>query len=248
MEYSTLIKRIFIIAKSKWILHVLKGNLFSLASFEVVSNLKEMVPELHYIIDVGANSGQFSKVASYFYPEARIDAFEPLPNLYSKIKKTFQNKKNIRTHNVALGNENGTIMFNKNNYGHISSILEISSTNKHYPKQKNDLNQIIVDIKTLDTLDLIKNKTKGNALLKLDVQGYELEVLKGAVETIKNIDYIVIEANLEELYSNQPSFTKMNNYLNEREFELMGMLDFNLGDKNKYIEVDLLYKKTEKRK
>ena len=102
MEYSTLIKRIFIIAKSKWILHVLKGNLFSLASFEVVSNLKEMVPELHYIIDVGANSGQFSKVASYFYPEARIDAFEPLPNLYSKIKKTFQNKKNIRTHNVAL--------------------------------------------------------------------------------------------------------------------------------------------------
>ncbi len=248
MGYSTLIKRIFVIAKSKWILQALRGNLFSLASFEVVSNLKEMVPELDYIIDVGANSGQFSKVVGYFYPQATIDAFEPLPNLYSKIEKTFENKKNIRTYNVALGNENGTIMFNKNNYGHISSILEISNTNKHYPKQKNDLNQIVVEIKTLDSLNLIKNKTKGTALLKLDVQGYELEVLKGATETINNIDYIVIEANLEELYSNQPSFTKMNSYLNESEFELMGMLDFNLGDKNKYIEVDLLYKKTEKSK
>lgn len=248
MGYSTLIKRIFIIAKSKWILHALRGNFFSLASFEVVSNLKEMVPELDYIIDVGANSGQFSKVVGYFYPKATIDAFEPLPNLYSKIQKTFENKKNIRTYNVALGNENGTVMFNKNNYGHISSILEISNTNKHYPKQKNDLKQIVVEIKTLDSLDLIKNKTRGTALLKLDVQGYELEVLKGATETINNIDYIVIEANLEELYYNQPSFTKMNSYLNKSEFELMGMLDFNLGDKNKYIEVDLLYKKTEKSK
>jgi hypothetical protein len=84
-------------------------------------------------------------------------------------------------------------------------------------------------------------------LLKLDVQGYELEVLKGAEESLKNIDYIIIEANLEQLYTNQPSFSEMNTHLMSKHFELSGMLDFNLGHKNKYIEVDLLYKKTSKK-
>jgi hypothetical protein len=55
----------------------------------------------------------------------------------------------------------------------------------------------------------------------------------------------LIEANLEQLYVNQPSFTQVNNYLNSKGFELSDMLDFNLGAKNKYIEIDLLYKKVQ---
>ncbi|MFV8345496.1 FkbM family methyltransferase [Flavobacterium sp. ZB4P13] len=242
MKYSVLIKRLFIIAKSKWLLQALKGNIFSFASFEVVSNLKLMVPELNHIIDVGANSGQFTRVASHLYPQARIDTFEPLPDLYPIIEKKFKNNKNITTYNIALGNEDGVIMFNKNKFGHTSSILEISSGNIHFPKEENDLDQINVVIKKLDSVSLL-NSNSELSLLKLDVQGYELEVLKGGEITIKGIDYIIIEANLEELYSNQPSFTEMNDYLISKEFELLGMLDFNLGNKNKYIEVDLLYRK-----
>ena len=246
MRYSTLIKQLFIVAKSKWALQLFQGKVFSIASFEVVSNLKKMVPQLDNIIDVGSNSGQFSKVATHFYPNAAINAFEPLPDLYSKIEKLFQSNQKITTHNLALGNEVGVIKFNKNKYGHISSILEISSDNIHYPKQENDLAQIDVAIKTLDSLSLIDSKSKGLTLLKLDVQGYELEVLKGGDETIKHIDYIVIEANLEQLYTNQPSFNQMNEYLTSKGFEIKGMLDFNLGNKNKYIEVDLLYSKQQK--
>lgn len=248
MRYSTLIKQLFIVAKSKWALQLFQGKVFSIASFEVVSNLKKMVPQLDNIIDVGSNSGQFSKVATHFYPNAEINAFEPLPDLYSKIEKLFQSNQKITTHNLALGNEVGVIKFNKNKYGHISSILEISSDNIHYPKKENDLAQIDVAIKTLDSLSLIDAKSKGITLLKLDVQGYELEVLRGGDETIKQIDYIVIEANLEQLYANQPSFNQMNEYLTSKGFEIKGMLDFNLGNKNKYIEVDLLYCKQQKNK
>ena len=80
-------------------------------------------------------------------------------------------------------------------------------------------------------------------MLKLDVQGYELEALKGGVTILKHIDYIIIEANLEQLYQDQPSFTELNKYLNDVGFELNGMLDFNLGSNKSYIEIDLLYKK-----
>ena len=244
MRYSTLVKQLFIVAKSKWALQLFKGKLFSIASFEVVSNLKKMANQLDNIIDVGSNSGQFSKVATHFYPNAQIDAFEPLPNLYPKIEKLFASNKNITTHNLALGNEVGSIKFNKNKYGHISSILEISEENIHYPKQENDLCQIDVAIQTLDTIFASPSSKKlGKTLLKLDVQGYELEVLKGGTETLKKIDYIIIEANLEKLYKNQPTFSEMNTFLMGKGFELHGMLDFNLGSGNKYIEVDLLYKK-----
>ncbi len=241
MRYSIVIKQLFIIAKTKWALSFFQGNVFSLASFEVVSNLKKMVPNLNYIIDVGANSGQFSKVANAFYPDAKIDAFEPLPDLFPKMAKKFTANKNITVHNLALGNENGQIKFNQNDYGHISSILEINSENIHYPKQSNSIPQIDVEIKTLDSF-LSDKELPSLTLLKLDVQGYELEVLKGASGSIKKIDYVIIEANLEQLYTNQPSFTEMNNYLNNIGFELQGMLDFNLGFKNKYIEIDLLFK------
>jgi len=241
MRYSIVIKQLFIIAKTKWALSFFQGNVFSLASFEVVSNLKKMVPNLNYIIDVGANSGQFSKVANAFYPDAKIDAFEPLPDLFPKMAKKFTVNKNITVHNLALGNENGQIKFNQNDYGHISSILEINSENIHYPKQSNSIPQIDVEIKTLDSF-LSDKELPSLTLLKLDVQGYELEVLKGASGSIKKIDYVIIEANLEQLYTNQPSFTEMNNYLNNIGFELQGMLDFNLGFKNKYIEIDLLFK------
>lgn len=246
MKYPTLIKQLFIVAKSNWLFYFIKGKTFSLSSFEIVTNLKRTAPVLDYIIDVGANSGQFSKVASYHYPDAKMDVFEPLPNLYPKIKKMFQNNPNISTHNVALGNELGTIKFNRNEFGHISSILDISEENIHYPKG-NGLDQIDVEIKTLDSLSFEKKASQGISLLKLDVQGYELEVLKGGENTLKNIDYILLEANLEQLYVNQPSFTEVNNYLNSRGFELSDMLDFNLGTKNKYIEIDLLYKRVEKK-
>ena len=246
MRYATLIKQIFIVAKSKWILHLMKGKLFSFASFEVVSNIKKTVPKIDLILDVGANSGQFSKVVSNLYPNAQIETFEPLPDLYAKIRKQFETNKNVTIHNVALGNEIGSIKFNKNKYGHISSILDISEENKHYPKEKNDLNQIEVAIKTLDSYAFLSNKPKSISLLKLDVQGYELEVLKGGEKTIEHLDYIVIEANLEELYVNQPSFTEINAYLNSKNFEVDGMLDFNLGNNNKYIEIDIVYKNKHK--
>lgn len=244
MKYQTLIKQIFIVGKSKWFLYFLRGKIFSFSSFEIVTNLKRTVPNLDYIIDVGANSGQFSKVASFHFPNAIMHLFEPLPNLYPKIEKLFKGKQNISTYNLALGNESGTIKFNQNEFGHISSVLNISSDNVHYPKG-NELNQIDVEIKTLDSLSLFDGKNKGTSLLKLDVQGYELEVLKGGEKTLTNLDYILIEANLEQLYVNQPSFTQVNNYLNSKGFELSDMLDFNLGAKNKYIEIDLLYKKVQ---
>lgn len=243
MNYHSLLKQTFVLFKTKWFLEVLKGNIYSIASFEIISNLKHIVPEINFIIDVGANSGQFTKVCSKYYPNSPIYSFEPMPDFYNKIKKKFEKSPNIKTCNYALGNEKGFISFNKNEYGHVSSILDIDKNNIHYPNEK--LTKIEVEISTLN--EFFKTiPIASPSLLKLDVQGYELEVLKGGSEIVKQIDYIIVEANLEKLYDKQPTFTELNEHLNNIGFELNGMLDFNLGKNNKYIEVDLLFKNKNK--
>jgi FkbM family methyltransferase len=240
MKYSTILKQLFVISKTNWLKSFIKGHKFSLSSYEILTNLKGMAPNHDLIIDIGANSGQFTKVSNYFYPTAKIYTFEPLKDLFEGIEKSFKNIKNINPHNIAFGNEDGHITFYKNAYGHISSALEISEENKHYPKES--ITKIKVPITKVDVffkdIDIPKQ-----TLLKLDVQGFELEVLKGAIDTLKAINYVIIEANLEKLYDNQPSFSTVHSFLLENGFDLNGMLDFNLGNKNKYIEIDLLYKK-----
>lgn len=239
MKYTTFLKRAFIIFKTPWLKSIFKGQLISFSSYEILNNTKKQCKELNTIIDVGANKGQFQKSANYFYPNAKIYSFEPIPELYNKLGKN--NYTRITNFNMALGNEVGIQEFNKNEYQHSSSFYEIDNNN--FPSSKTT--KINVEINTLDNiapkLDLI-----GTVLLKLDVQGFEMEALRGGKNTLKNhIDYIIIEIGLKKLYNNQPTYTELNKFLNEQNFELVTLLDFNLGIDKSYIEADFLYiKKT----
>ena len=72
MEYTTFLKRAFIIFKTPWVKSIFKGQLISFSSYEILNNIKKQCKELNTIIDVGANKGQFQKSANYFYPNADI--------------------------------------------------------------------------------------------------------------------------------------------------------------------------------
>lgn len=240
MNYTTLLKRLFIIFKTSWIRTIFKGRSISFASYEILNNTKNQCEELNTIIDVGANQGQFQKAANYFYPNAKIYSFEPIPELYEKIVKN--NCKGITNFNMALGNEVGKLEFNKNEYQHSSSFYEIENDN-HLPSSKTT--KINVEINTIDNIGSYID-FNGKVLLKLDVQGFEREVLRGGKNTLKNhIDYVILEVGFKKLYKNQPTFTELNKFLNEHNFELLTLLDFNLGKDKSYIEADFLYiKKT----
>jgi len=240
MSHNIFLKRFLIIFKLKWIKILIKGKLLSFSSFEIVSNLKQIAPQLKTILDVGANQGQFQKASNYFYPTASISSFEPIPELYLKLE-SFKKSRFIKNYNLALGNQEGNLKFNENEYNHSSSFLDINEENNNFPSNKTK--KISVNTTTLDSFSE-SLEINSPSLLKLDVQGFELEVLKGATNTIKTkIDYIIVETNFEELYKNQPSFTELNTFLNQNGFQLKAMLDCNMGNKLNYIEADFLYKK-----
>ena len=90
------------------------------------------------------------------------------------------NLKNVEPLNIGLSNQIG-IKNMSNNKGELNKILI----------NDDDDSEMV----TVSTLDQITQNKKNISLLKIDVEGYEMEVLKGATETIKNVEYIMIELN-----------------------------------------------------
>ena len=197
MSYNILLKRVFLIFKTKWFIKALRGKVFSLTSFGITEALSQVDSTIKTIFDVGANIGQFSTAASYFYPNATIFSFEPDPETFSVLKKNTKELNNIKAHNYAFGNEDGKIEFNKNSYHHSSSILNLHKENTDFPG--GNITTIKVNIFRLDTkaFDFTIQKP---VLLKLDVQGFELEVLKGGDKFLSEFKYVLLESSLDALY------------------------------------------------
>ena len=238
MSYNILLKRIFLIFKTKWLIKAIKGNVYSLTSFGITEALFFVDPTIKTIFDVGANMGQFSNAARCFYPKANIFSFEPDPETFKTLVKNTQKFSNISAYNYAFGNEDGMIEFNKNSYHHSSSILKLHKENTDFPG--GNITTIKVDIFCLDT-KIVDFAIQKPALLKLDVQGFELQVLKGGVNSLSEFKYILLEASLDTLYEDQPDFSQINNFLEQNGFYLYKMMDFNMGKNLNYIEADFLY-------
>lgn len=129
---------------------------------------------------------------------ANLILFEPLSQNF-EILKTHVGEK-VKLVQKALGNENKKVKMYKDsaNNGMSSSILKPQKHLEQYPEIVFDQEEI-VDMVGLD--DFLTEKENYN-FLTIDVQGYELEVLKGSQETLSNISGILTEVNRDELYEN----------------------------------------------
>jgi hypothetical protein len=107
-----------------------------------------------------------------------------------------------------------------------------------------------IDFSTIKTINapvdtLANYAAKGGIkrikLLKLDVQGFEIEVLKGAEAVLSSIDYIYAEAHFQEMYKGGPVFTNLFDFLYSRGHQLVRMTKFNVDD-GKLVECDMVFK------
>jgi len=219
---------------------ILKSKVFSLSAIQNLSSIKRHDPSIRTIIDVGANKGQFAAAAKYFYPDSTIYCFEPSKKNYLKLQNCFKDDKKITIFNCGLGSQNGELEFFEHTFDQINSFLKVTDDNKN-PNYKDSISSVSnVQVKKLD--DIKGLEFVHPVLLKLDVQGYEEEVLNGALKSLKHVDYIVIELPFEKLYENQKLFNDMNLIMIELGFYLLAPLGFNSGLEGKIIEIDAFYK------
>lgn len=161
------------------------------------------------LIHIGAHNG--SEVPDYI--ERRlfpIYLIEPLPEPFQELN-IYRTQNNIKIDNFALGAGNQILeMFVADNDGQSSSILEPSIHLQEAP-DINFVSKISVQVKRLDSLIEIKHSYK---FWILDVQGYELEVLHGAGECLRYVDYIYIEVNRKKTYKDCVLVNELDDFLN----------------------------------
>ncbi|WP_293303690.1 FkbM family methyltransferase [Pedobacter sp. UBA5917] len=214
----------------------------SVASTLILHNCTHHIPALSTIIDAGANKGQFAIAANHFYPKAQIHSFEPLPEVFTVLQHNTSRLSVISTYNMALGNSNGTLEFYSNAYSHASSALHVSALQKDMLPKTARSQQIEIPVQRLDDLH---HKINFNApvLLKMDVQGFEKEVLKGAANCLHQIDYLLFETSFVQMYDGEPLFDEMHDFVKKLGFELIAPVGFLQTEKLQILQMDLLYER-----
>jgi FkbM family methyltransferase len=153
--------------------------------------------KINGVIHIGAHYGQEYPI----YKRNGIKNmlfFEPLQSNYDQLLKTLANDSTAVPFKLALGNQVGEVqMFVETvNNGMSSSVLEPGTHLKQYPQIVFDQRETVM----MEKLDMIMFDHSKYNMINIDVQGYELEVFKGAVNTLKYIDIIYSEVNFEEVY------------------------------------------------
>jgi len=179
--------------------------------FDFKELLKKYNPTISGIIHIGAHYGQEYEL--YKQLNIPILFFEPLSSNYSVLVNNVQKDSNVRTFQCALGNENKIVTMNVEtaNNGQSSSVLKPKKHLEQYPHITFDYVEE-VNMFRLDDLDM---NFSGFNFINIDVQGYELEVFKGAQKTLHNIDYIISEINRDEVYENCAKVEEIDSFLNK---------------------------------
>jgi FkbM family methyltransferase len=173
-------------------------------------SLKELIKKhqmsIKGVIHVGAHYGE--EVNDYLNNGVTdIVLFEPLTDNYNVILQNVPEF--VITHNVALGSVPGEFeMFVSSNEKQSSSLLRPKLHLSHHPNVSFPYTTT-VKVETLDSYNLHNTFN----FINMDVQGYELEVLKGAKETMKHIDYVYCEVNRAEVYENNAFIEEIDEFL-----------------------------------
>ncbi len=175
------------------------------------------------ILDVGANTGQFATNHLKYGYNGRVISFEPVKSVFNTLKKNTSHYKNWECLNYALGDKDGTDVINISENTESSSLLKIHDTHTSAAPHARFVNTETITIHKLDTVyNEIVSKNE-NVFLKIDAQGYEMNIIKGAIESLNHIVGLQIELSLTPMYKDEILFDEIIAYLKTKGFVLYGV-------------------------
>ncbi len=180
------------------------------------------------LVDVGSHKGEF---LDYFIKKKKIRkilAFEPQSIPFEILKHKFKSNSRIKLFNQAVSNMNKKRVFKLNKLSSTSTFETINKKNfytifKNFLlNSKNPIEKKII-LKTKRIEKFLKEEDLKNCFIKIDVEGHEYEVLRGLGKKIKNIQFIMIEKQLFNLYKRKE---KAGNYLKKNNFYIIKKFTF----------------------
>lgn len=173
------------------------------------------------IVDVGVNHGQFLHLARRLWPAARFVGIEPNATIAAKIAGIYAGDDRVRIESCAVGDRDGETALHVTRDDQSSSIH--APTEAYHDDRAND-GVVRTDTVQLRRLDTVLDGCAGPMLLKIDVQGAELEVLRGAGARLADASVILVEAPFERAYEGAAGFDEIYAYLTAGGFSYEGAL------------------------
>ena len=195
---------------------------------KIVNFFKSEKIQINIFFDVGAHKGETVKLFNDNFIIKKFYCFEPSPINFDYLKKKISKMKNeIKIFNFGLGENKSILSFNQLEESSSSTLVDINQ-NSNYFKKKNRILSIFnlkknqdkifnVEINSLNDF-MEKESINKIDILKIDTEGFEFKVIKGAKKKIKNIKYIYFEHHYDDMLKKKYSFSDIHSYLNKNGF------------------------------
>jgi FkbM family methyltransferase len=183
-------------------------------------HFKIRYPSLQLLFDVGANTGQTRKWFRYHLPKATIHSFEPVRSTFEQLKANAKGDARCVLLNEALGDEAGsmTIRLFEEDMTVLNSLREDVMNNVAGAKEET------IAINTLDTYCKTHHIEKID-LLKIDTEGFEINVLRGAAEMLQNgrISFVYCETGFQNTNKRNTYLPILTDYLADKDYYFFGL-------------------------
>jgi FkbM family methyltransferase len=195
------------------------------------------------VIDVGANRGQFTLACRAELPGIPIVAFEPIPAEAATFRRVHGQAAQVRLVESALGETAGQATLHMSQSADSSSLLPIGRRQTELFQNTAEVGTITVAVNRLDDLaDYWQGRR--HQLLKLDVQGFELNVLRGATATLQSCAYVYAECSEVALYDGQALRAEVEAFLKAHGFVVQGRFNDQMHE-GQMIQADYLFARPE---
>ena len=213
-----------------------KGWLASTMGFEVETAFRFLPASTRLnlvCLDVGANVGEYTKAILEFFPKAKIHLFEPHPHSIQSLSESFSINSNVVIHELALGAHAATqsLFFNEPGSA-LSSLFQRQNLPAGLELDKS----VSVDVSTIDIECKKLKLTPG--FIKIDTEGNELEVLKGAIETILKFEPVIQFEFGGTAIDSRTFFIDYWNFFSEINYSLFRITPYGSKRINSYSERD----------
>jgi FkbM family methyltransferase len=184
--------------------------------------------DIDLVLDVGANRGQYYEFlrqqVGYL---GQVISFEPVPHLAEALRQRAANSRHWQVEGRALGSASGSLNFNVMRNTEMSSFLQPDHSRVgDLFSEHSAIEQVVqVEVATVDTIlpDVLSRFRCKNVYLKMDTQGFDLEVIKGAGASLTGVAALQTEISMTALYTGMPSFREVIHFLESTGFEVSGI-------------------------
>ena len=197
----------------------------------------------HLVIDVGAHHGWFFHCWLDWCPQAEVHAFEPSGESFVGMRSLYGDDPRVNLIQTGVGATNGEMNLNILTASKVSNSFLVPDREvwAGIEYHTGEIEQECVRVVALDAY--CAERGIGLVyLIKIDVQGFENEVIKGAGRVLARTDYVFVEAGIERLYEGAPSFAEVYLEMEKRGFHLMTMRAWHRGN-HRLVETDMLFRR-----